>query len=167
MKTLPILSLLLFVSSAPFGRAADSKRTSEYIIANSADYEGKEVSVDVAFVKPVQWKSPIADLAFFHALTIDRRDHKPGGHILVAVPAADSGSFAKKYGLDFDGRSDSDTLRGKFLASPGERGRASIWLIDTTGKAADLIKSKKLELKEEGDENQGPPRRGSKGLGAK
>lgn len=163
MKALPILTLFVLVASATLSQAADSKRTVEYIIANSADYEGKEVTLDVSFVKPVQWKSPIADLAFFYAQTIDRRDYKPGGHILVAIPAAESGAFAKKYGLDFEGRGDSDTLRGDFLAAPGPGHRGRVWMIDTTGKATELIKAKKLEVRDEGglaEVERRPQRRG-------
>jgi hypothetical protein len=164
MKTTHLLAMLLLAVSAPLSLAGDSKHTAEYIIANSAEYEGKEVQLDVAFVKPVQWKSPIPDLAFFHAITIDRRDKKMGGSILVAVKAADSGAFAKKYGMDFDGRGDSDSLKGVFLAAPGrgpaERARARIWFVDTTGTAAELVKAKKLELMEggpnEGREPGGP-----------
>ncbi len=149
---------------APLTLAGDSKHTAEYIIANSAEHEGKEVVLDVSFVKPVQWKSPIPELAFFHAVTVDRRDDQLGGSIIVAVKAAEAGSFAKKYGMDFEGRRDSDSLRGVFLAAPGRgpdtKARARIWLVDTTGSAAGLIEAKKFEIQDDG------PNRGvdSKGL---
>lgn len=150
MKTSCLFSLLLVATFAPLAHAADSKRTAEYIIANSAEFEGKEVTLDVTFVKPVQWKSPADGLAFFRAFTIDRRDRKQGGHILVAIPSADSGAFSKKYRLDFDGRNDSDILRGTLLAAPGRRPGSHVWLIDTSGKAAELIKAKKLPLIDDG-----------------
>jgi hypothetical protein len=154
MKTKHILTMVLLAVSAPLSFAGDSKHTAEYVLANSAEYEGKEVVLDVSFVKPVKWKSPIPELAFFHAITIDRRDKKMGGGVLVAVKAADAGSFAKKYGMDFDGRRDSDSLRGVFLAAPGRgpdsRARARIWFVDTTGTAVELIKAKKLELTDDG-----------------
>lgn len=154
MKTTQLLAMLLLAVSAPLSLAGDSKHTAEYIIANSAEYEGKEVQLDISFVKPVQWKSPIPDLAFFHAITVDRRDKKMGGSILVAVRAADSGAFAKKYGMDFDGRGDNDSLKGLFLTAPrresAEKARGRIWFVDTTGTAAELIKAKKLELIEDG-----------------
>ena len=146
--------MLLLAVSAPLSLAGDSKHTAEYIIANSAQYEGKEVVLDVSFVKPVSWKSPIPELAFFHVITVDRRDKRMGGGILVAVKAAESGAFAKKYGMDFDGRRDSDSLKGVLLAAPGrgpdQKARARVWFVDTTGTAADLIKAKKLELIENG-----------------
>jgi len=159
MKTTHILTIILLAAAAPLSIAGDSKRTAEYTIVNSAELEGKEVTLDVAFVKPVQWKSPIPELAFFHALTIDRRDKKPGGHILVAIAASESASFAKKYGMDFEGRNESNTLRGTLLAAPGrEDGKAlrpRIWFIDTTGTALELIKEKKLELTDEGPGDTG------------
>ena len=154
MKTTQILTMVFLAVSAPLSLAADSKHTAEYIIANSSEYEGKEIVLDVSFVKPVQWKSPIPELTFFRVFTVDRRDNKMGGGILVAVKAADSGSFAKKYGMDFDGRRHSDSLRGVFLAAPGRgadvKVRGRVWFVDTTGTAAELIKAKKLELIEDG-----------------
>lgn len=153
MKTTRFLACAIFAVIAPNSMAADSKHTSEYIIANSADHEGKDVSLDVSFVKPVSWKSPIPGLAFFHAVTIDKRDQKMGGTILVAVDAAESGSFARKYGMDFEDRRDSDSLRGLFLAAPRlgktSKGSGSVWFVDTTGTAADLIKANQILLEDD------------------
>jgi len=150
MKTYQCLPLVLLTALAPLLHAVESKHTAEYVLANSADFEGKEVTLDVAFVKPVEWKSPIPELAFFHAVTLDRRDHKPGGPILVAIPAADSGKFAKKYGMDFNGRNTvPNSLKGVFLATPGRPGMGGKrWIIDTTGQAVALIKANKLHLPE-------------------
>lgn len=154
MKTSLLITMALTAAFLPLAGAADSKRTAEYILATPGDFEGKEVTLDVAFVKPVRWKSPVPELAFFRVMTIDRRDDKPGGHILVAIPASEAGKFAKKYGMDFDGRGDSDTLRGTLLAGPGKgpdkMKHARIWFIDTTGTAVELIKSDKLELIDDG-----------------
>jgi len=165
MKTTNILTMILLAATAPLSLASDSKRTAEYIIVNSAELEGKPVTLDVAFVKPVQWKSPIPELAFFRAMTIDRRDNKPGGHILVAIPAAEAPSFSKKYGMDFDGRNESDTLRGTLLAAPGRELRPRVWFIDTTGTALELIKAKKLELIDDGPGDTGMGEAGGAGPG--
>jgi len=152
MKIQHYFPLVLLAAAAPLLQASDSKRTAEYILTTPSDFEGKEVTLDVAFVKPVQWKSPVPELAFFRALTIDRQDKKPGGHILVIIPAADAAKFAKKYGTDFEGRNESNTLRGTFLAAPGGKERhRRVWMIDTTGKAAELIKANKLEVNDEGE----------------
>ena len=174
MKTTHILTVLILASTAAFLHAAESRRTAEYILANSAEYEGKEVTLDVEFVQPVQWKSPIAELSFFRAFTIDRREGKAGGKILVAIPAADSGKFAKKYGMNFEGRNHSLMLKGMLLAAPGRGpvriGHPRVWFIDTTGTATELLKAKKLELEEEGPGGKGGPdgafggRRGGGGL---
>lgn len=153
MKTYQYLPLVLLTALSPLVHAAESKHTAEYILATPADFEGKEVALDVAFVKPVQWKSPIAELAFFHAMTIDRRDNKPGGHILVVIAAADAGKFAKKYGMDFEGRNSSNSLKGVLLATPGRPAKGGKvgqhWIIDTTGKVADLIKANKLHIEDQ------------------
>ena len=147
MKTYPLLSLVFLSALTPLLHAAESKHTVEYILATPSEFEGKEVTLDVSFVKPVQWKSPIPELAFFHAVTIDRRDKKPGGRILVAILAADAAKFSKKYGMDFEGRNASNDLKGVLLASPVRAGmRGRIWMIDTTGQAEALIKANKLRL---------------------
>lgn len=152
MKTQHIIWSVLLVAFAPFLRA-ESKHTADYILSTPSDYEGKSVTLDVAFVKPVNWKSPVPELAFFHAMTIDTREKKPGGCILVAILAEKSASFAKKYGLNFDDRNDSDTLKGTLIAAPGkdkEHHHHRVWLIDATeGKLAELIAAKKLEINEE------------------
>lgn len=170
MKTKHILTMLLLAFSAPISSAADSKHTAEYIIANSVEFENKEVTLDVSFVKPVRWKSPIPELVFFHVITVDRRDDKMGGGILVAVKAEDSAAFSKKYGMDFEDRRDRDSLKGTFLAAPGrdsnQRVRGRVWFVDTTGTAAELIQAKKLELVDDernGDKEPGERRGKPKG----
>lgn len=156
MKTTYCFLLGFLVATIPLLQASDSKRTAEYIFTTPTDFEGKEVTLDVSFVKPVPWKSPVAELAFYHAMTIDRQDYKPGGTILVAVAATDSAKFAKKYGLDFEGRRNSNQLKGTLVASPGREG-PKVWILDTTGKVADLIKAKKLQIQDdEGGGGGGP-----------
>lgn len=159
MKTLHCFLLVLTAATVPLLRASDSKRTAEYIFTSPTDFEGKQVTLDVSFVKPVPWKSPVSELAFFHAMTIDRQDYKPGGVILVAVPATESGKFAKKYGLDFEGRHESTQLKGTLIAAPGHEG-PQVWILDTTeGKVGELVKARKLALQDEGGE-MGPGGRG-------
>lgn len=158
MKTSLFLSLAVFAAAAPLLQASESKRTAEYILATPTDFEGKEVTLDVAFVKPVHWKSPVPELAFFHAITLDRREHKNGGGILVAILAADAGKFSKRYGLNFENRSESNILTGTLVAAPGggpggPNGR--VWLIDTTGQANDLIKANKLSLHQGAGQDNG------------
>jgi hypothetical protein len=82
----------------------------------------------------VQWKSPLTDVAFFHAATTDRSDRKPGGEIMVAIPSANAEAFAKKYGTDFKGRTETNTLKGVLTALGGGEGRGPrTWIIDATG----------------------------------
>lgn len=159
MKSYHCIPLIILTAFAPLVHAAESKHTAEYILANSAAFEGQEVTLDVAFVKPVEWKSPIPELAFFHAMTYDRRDHKPGSPILVVIPAADSGKFAKKYGMDFNGRNTvPNTLKGTFLATLRPAGNgAKRWIVDTTGQATALIKANKFHLPDhDGGPDRGP-----------
>jgi len=155
MKLRYLLLPVLLAALPPMLHAADSKRTAEYYLITPTDFEGKEVTLDVAFVKPTHWKSPIPELAFFYALTLDRRDNRFGGGILVAIPSGDAEKFAKKYGTDFEGRSESNTLKGMFMAAPGGKDRhGKVWLVDTTGKVAELIKQRRLTI-EEGEDGAG------------
>ncbi len=142
-------SVVLGFSSTTY---ADSKRTAEYLLTSPSEHQDKEVTVDVAMVKPVQWVSPAPEFAFFRAMTIDRSDRKAGGDILIAVPAGDTASFARKYGTDFEGRNDFDSLKGSFLsvARAGGHENSQIWIIDTTGKLAKAIEEKKLSLPADG-----------------
>ncbi len=147
MKTpffLSAVALALFGSLAA-SQAADSKRTAEYLLSSPLSHEGKTVTLDVAMVRPARWKSPFVEVTFFHAMTMDRMDRKPGGEILVAVPTAGAASFAKKYGTDFEGRFESDSLKGLFMASGPRR----IWVIDTTGQLEKLMADRKAALPDE------------------
>lgn len=155
MKPIACLLTVLLASAPTLLHAADSKRTAEYLLTTPSEFEGKEVTLDVSFVKPVHWKSPVPELAFFHALTMDRRDDKPGGEILVVVPSADAAKFAKKYGTDFKGRNSMTTLRGVLISTTGGRRHMGIWLVDTTGKVADLVEQNKLAI-ENGERGGGP-----------
>lgn len=149
---------------------ADSKRTAEFILSDPKTYEGQQVTLDVALVKPVHWVSPLPDFAFFHALTIDRTDGRPGGGILVAIPASESASFAKKYGTDFEGRNDKTTLRGAFIAIGGGHRPGKIWIVDTTGELENKMREMKKEFPEEafgGEEGSGPGPRGPGGPGGR
>jgi hypothetical protein len=143
--TSTLLALLCsFTTTLAF---AEPKHTADAILVNAPQSEGKEVSVDVMFVKPVRWKSPDPDFAFFHAETVDRHDKKIGGSILVVVPATEAVKFAKHYGIESNGRNESDKLTGILTTSPSKRVKTRTWMIDTTeGKFAETVKAKKLTI---------------------
>lgn len=144
MKAITKLTMTFLIAACTSGYA-DTNRTADFLRINPQNHLDKEVTVDVSMVKPVHWKSPLPDVAFFHALTIDRTEDKAGGSILVAVDAAEAGKFAKKYGTNFEGRNDKDKLTGSFILVSGN-GASGLWIIDTTGRIAQLIKEKKLVL---------------------
>jgi len=164
MKT-RILSIIGFAVLCSTGLTmAESKRTANYLLTTPFAHEGKDVTLDVASVKPVRWVCPIPGITFFHAMTVERPEYRPGGAILVAVSSGNASSFAKKYGTSFE-RRDSDSLKGTFLAvggkrpgsgpdtaanpAPGPRPGKKIWVIDTTGQLPKLIAEHKLEIPEE------------------
>ncbi|CAN5795637.1 hypothetical protein BH09VER1_BH09VER1_19470 [soil metagenome] len=133
LPSLLALACLGILGLSSNAQASDSKRTAEYLLTTPVANEGKEVTLDVSFVTPVHWKSPLPDVAFFHAMTIDRNDRKPGGEIMVAIPSAKAEAFARKYGTDFKGRNDMNSLKGVFTALGGGEGRGPrTWIIDST-----------------------------------
>lgn len=161
---IPLITPILILLAATAPLRAESKHTAEYFLTTPGQFVDQTISLDVAFVKPVHWVSPNADFQFFHAMTIDRTDKKPGGEILVAVKTTDAAAFARKYGTDFDGKNDSNPLKGQFLAG-GEKGRMRVYLVDATGELKSLIESGDLQLpappEGDGGERGGPrPPRG-------
>ncbi len=142
----PLITLTIVLLAATSPLRAESKHTAEYFLTTPQEFVNQIVSLDVAFVKPVHWVSPNPDFQFFHAMTIDRTDKKPGGGILVAVKAADASSFARKYGTDFEGRNDTTTLKGIFLAGGGAKGRMKVYLVDTTGELKALFDAGEFAL---------------------
>jgi len=142
MKKIIILSCLAVFAVSPFA-IADSRYTANSILSEPSKYEGKAVKLDVTSLRPVRFKSPVPELQFFRAMTFDRWDNKPGGAIIVAVDAAQADEFTKKYGVGRDGRS-TTRLEGTLISgrnSKREGRRASVWIVDTTGKAAELLEN--------------------------
>lgn len=156
----PLTTLIIVLLAAASPLRAESKHTAEYFLTTPQEFVNQIVSLDVAFVKPVHWVSPNPDFQFFHAVTIDRTDKKPGGGILVAVKAADASAFARKYGTDFDGRNDTTILKGLFLAGGGEKGRMKVYLVDTTSELKALFDAGEFSLPAEPADGggQGGPR---------
>jgi len=103
--------------------------------------------LDVAFLRPVRWKSPNPEIAFFLAVTKDRTNGHAGGSILVSIPAAEVEKFCRKYGL-IESKKNTDTLKGVFMSAKvrtGKRGNG-IWVLDTTGRLQDLFKTGNFEF---------------------
>ena len=157
MKTRSLLAFFAIAGSSIIPALAADDRTASGILSDPYTYENKPVTLDVAVVRPVHFQSPLPQLAFFRAMTMDRSSRKPSGEIMVVVAADQSEKFAKKYGTEFT-RFQSTPLKGTLLASPGrEEGRGKVWLIDTTGQAAELIQQKKLAISDDGNGGPGGP----------
>lgn len=134
MKFLP-LSLVIIITLLPnLVKAGDSRGTANYLLISPAKFEGKEVRLDVAYIQPMNWNNSKSDVQFFHASTYDIYNRDFGGQIMVAVLAADSEKFAKKYGVGF--KSTTNTLRG--ILRSNMPGGMSSWIVDTTGKTPEI-----------------------------
>jgi len=140
MKTPLFYFLLCMMVLTPVLYGSESNRTANYFLTSPTNFDGKSITVDVAFVRPQSWKSPYPEYAFFVAITHDRLTRKTGGPILVMVDATEAQNFAKKYGTEFKGRNFSTALQGTFGTCPAGVRRNDSWMIDTTGKAGSLTK---------------------------
>jgi len=89
------LALLLGAGSL---HAATPDGADSYLVS-PWDYEGHTIRLNVVFVRPANFESPLPDIIFYHAMT-ETLDHRPGGEILIAVPKKDSEHFARFYGMD-------------------------------------------------------------------
>jgi len=155
MKPLPalIIGCTAFFLFGLDGVQAGSKDTVNFYLTTPDKYAGKEIELDVVGVRPVRVKSPIPELAFFRAFSYDRREHSPGGDIVVAVDAASAEKFAKKYGDVWEGGRKTESLKGILLSAPAE-GR-QFWFVDTSGKANGLIAEAKASLQGVADDPSG------------
>lgn len=131
---------------AQTARAQTKRDTAEYYLAYGKDHVGKEIRLDVAFVRPVRWASPDPAITFFHALTADTRGRQPGGGILVMLPESEKDALIKKYGMNRDGRQTS-TLRGTLRVLPNrERRGAGVYVVDYKGLLGERIKDRAAKL---------------------
>jgi hypothetical protein len=90
----------------------------EYLVTPGA-YENQTIRLNVAFVRPVRFQSPLQDVMFYNAVTLTA-DRKPGGEILVAVPKDGSEHFAQSYGMNPRGKN-SRILSGTLLLARNPR----------------------------------------------
>lgn len=115
--------------------------------------------LQVAFVKPVNWKSPIKGVAFFHAATMDRRERKNGGWILVAVTEDDAAKFSKRFGTAPDGMQ-TRRMRGIFHVTPNTKG-TKVWYVDYEGANGKALEDAKDDFwfgtPEQNDGNSSQP----------
>jgi len=144
---LTILSAVLLPASL-----MGSDRTANGILANPAKYEDQNVNLDVAFLRPVRWTSPVPDVAFFYAMTYDKRNRSFGGEILLAAPEATRDTLVRRYGVTRDGgkrKAPSTNQLRAVLRSTGETGQAgrSFYYLDQTdGEISEVLRQKRGEL---------------------
>lgn len=170
--TYPILCGLALLLSGGSLVAATPVSADDYLVS-PWDYEGQTIKLNVAFVRPSHFQSPLPDVIFYHAMTMTL-DHKIGGEMLIAVSKTESEHFARTFGLDFHGRN-ARSLSGTLLlahrphppfhrdqpnpqGSPGGTPEASgtnsndtehhrhepgIWFVDYKGLNADLFSKHK------------------------
>lgn len=164
MKTLPtFLSLILLHAFTLQGFGSD--QTANAVLAEPHKYNNAPVQLDVAFLRPVRWKSPIPEVAFFHAMTYDKKARSFGGEILLAAPESNREALVRRYGVTHEGRRTPDTnLLRATLRNTGEDRKRGIWYLDQTegalSEAIQEMREKIQELEKGGPVGPGGNRRG-------
>ena len=117
MKTTASLLCCLALLFGAGSLHASTPQSADEFLVSPWDYQGQTIKLNVMFVRPAHFQSPLPDVIFYHAatLTVDRR---PGGEMLIAVPKSESQQFAGFYGLNPHGRS-SRILSGTLLLRRG------------------------------------------------
>ncbi|MFZ4778985.1 MAG: hypothetical protein ACOYM3_26765 [Terrimicrobiaceae bacterium] len=131
MKTRTLLllaSALVIGHSNLFAEAKYSKFTADYYKGAYDLYEGQEITLKVAFVKPYSYKSDISDVRFFHAITRDDQKNMSGGEIPVAVPISSGNELIRRYGTAGSEEEKTRLLRG-VLRADGH----GLWFVDVNG----------------------------------
>jgi len=111
--TLAVSTLNAFAQSTGSTLHVSTPVSADGYLVSPWDYEGQTIKLNVAFVKPAHFESPLQDIIFYHAMTMTA-DRKPGGEMLIAVPKTESEHFARYYGMDFHGNT-THPLSGTLL----------------------------------------------------
>lgn len=138
MKLLPIILLSAALSSTAWADAKFSKFTADYYKGAYDLYEGQEISLKVAFVKPYSYKSDLPDVRFFHAVTRDDGKNMAGGDIPVAVPLNSGDDLIRRYGTAPAEEGKTRLLRG-VLRADGH----GLWFVDVNGNISKKVDARR------------------------
>lgn len=148
MNTRPFLLVVAALAAGHSSLLAEAKYstyTADYYKGAYDLYEGKSITLKVAFVKPYSYKSDLEDTRFFHAITNDEQKHMDGGEIPIAVPLAGGADLIKRYGTAPSQDRQVRLLTG-ILRSDGH----GLWFVDVNGsvtKNLDAIRQKEIKSK--------------------
>ncbi|MDD5260830.1 MAG: hypothetical protein PHD76_03180 [Methylacidiphilales bacterium] len=122
-NALLLLGIVVWMIGCSSSVRANTSYSADYYLTTPDAFQGQMVTLDVVNLKPVNFKSPIPELAFFHMMTWDRSKGIPGGEIMLVAPATDARNLMKKYGGKMPrpgmGPPDVEKLKGVFTLSPG------------------------------------------------
>ncbi len=173
-KSLLVIGVLALVWG--FGVSVQAgPNTVDFYLTTPDQYKGLMINLDVKGVRPVEFKSPIPELAFFQMTTWDKQKNRPGGHIMLVAPATESTNIMRKYGDDMRRGGDVDRMRGLLILSPGgpegpaptdapappqghrPRGpHRQMWMIDYEGRCSAIIEAHKAEMERVPQIEKGP-----------
>lgn len=138
MKILPLILLSTALASTAVAGPKYSKFTADYYKGAYDQYEGKEITLKVAFVKPYSYKSDLEDVRFFHAITSDDSKKMPGGEIPVAVPLKSGDDLIRRFGTAPDEDRKTRLMSG-ILRADGH----GLWFVDVNGTVTKSIDARR------------------------
>ena len=160
-KILIALSLALFTLSANAGTQA-GKDSAKYYKTNPEDWDGKKISVDCIFVTRINGCRQIDGVLFFVAHTIDDKNKKRGGNIVVAVSESESDSFIRKYGTVIErNRSKADKVESTRLRGTFHQLKHGHVYLDKSGEAHARILEHKEDASKKIRKGDGIPSEGT------
>lgn len=149
MKATKLVSLSTLVVVLATTTIHANPRTANGVLAEAKQLTDQPVRVDVAFLRPVRWASPVEGLVFFHAMTYDKRNSAPGGEILLAAPEDQSAALAKKYGVTVESRRPSTTALSATLRSTSNDEDRGVFYLDLSdGKLAAALEERGDEIRQ-------------------
>ncbi len=145
-EIIPVLAVGMLLGAGTISNllAGPSTSTADYYLSDPEKFAGKTVNLDVAFVKPVTWKSPVKGVNFFHAYTMDKRARQNGGWILIAVLEESAGKVADRFGTAIDAAR-THSMRGVFQLTPNVKG-TRLWYLDYEGFSGDILEAAKNDF---------------------
>lgn len=163
------LAAVMLLAGAGVATAGTSgKNTAAFYKANIDKYEGKRVTIDVAFVRAVAMRQEPEDYRLFWAATVDEDERAPGGGIIIVADRADAEKLLRKYGTNVErdgprrGEVELDSMRGTLRKIDLERMRKVPYL-DLTDGGVNLSEEARKAMEAAIASEEGPVRRGFRG----
>ncbi len=117
----------------------------EYYLAHVDEHTDQEIKLDVSHVVPTKFVSPVQDVAFLHVVSLDDVANRPGGSLLLMLPADEQEKIVDKYGLNHK-RGRSRKMEPVLRVLSAQAGRKQYYILDYNGEMAQLVGDQLAEV---------------------